>query len=137
MSITVPRNFRLLDELEAGEKEQELPAGISFGLADQSDSTLTNWIGTILGAPGTRFDQRLVSIKIECGPEYPKKAPIVKFINKVNLPFVDAQGNITPGKVTTLDSWKESTTMLDILKEIQSLMKKNGHNPQPPEGAKY
>ena len=137
MSVVVPRNFRLLEELEIGEKEQELPAGISFGLEDQADATFTNWIGTIIGAHGTRFDQRLVSIKFVCGEEYPKKAPIVKFISRVNLPFVDGSGNIIPGKLSTLQPWNQKTTILDILVEIQSLMKKYGHTAQPPEGSTY
>ena len=135
--VEVPRNFRLLEELEAGEKEQDLPAGISFGLADQSDATLTNWVGSIIGAPNTRFDGRIIQIRFTCGESYPKQPPAVKFINKVNLPFVDGSGNIISAQLPTLASWKPETTILNILLDIQSQMKKYGHNPQPPDGQTY
>jgi ubiquitin-conjugating enzyme E2 variant len=42
MAVEVPRNFRLLEELETGEKAQDLPPNISFGLMDTSEApTLT------------------------------------------------------------------------------------------------
>jgi len=135
--VEVPRNFRLLEELEIGEKGQELPPGISFGLKEQSDATLTNWIGTILGQPGTRFDGRIISISFHCGDNYPKQPPVVKFMDKVNLPFVDNSGNIVPNKFPLIGSWNRSTTILSILVEINEQMKRNGNLNQPPEGQRY
>lgn len=67
----VPRNFRLLEELEKGEKG--LGAGelsisevwqalttlcedaCSYGLTDGDDLYMSNWNGTILGPPHVRF----------------------------------------------------------------------------------
>lgn len=74
MAAKVPRNFRLLEELEKGEKG--LGAGMneprnylawritkkvtffleacSYGLSDGDDISMSNWNGTILGPPHVR-----------------------------------------------------------------------------------
>lgn len=47
----VPRNFKLLEELECSEKGIG-DMSISFGLVDADDILLSDWNGTILGPPG-------------------------------------------------------------------------------------
>lgn len=51
--VIVPRNFKLLEELERSEKGHGDMA-ISFGLVDTSDTFLSDWNGGILGPPGVR-----------------------------------------------------------------------------------
>lgn len=70
MGAKVPRNFRLLEELEKGEKglgagkpisslprHKLLIPGVeacSYGLSDGDDLLMSNWNGTILGPPHVR-----------------------------------------------------------------------------------
>ena len=49
-TVIVPRNFKLLEELEASEKGHGEMA-ISYGLVDPTDIFLTEWNGGILGPP--------------------------------------------------------------------------------------
>ncbi|KAI9782060.1 MAG: E2 ubiquitin-conjugating protein mms2 [Peltula sp. TS41687] len=57
MAARVPRNFRLLEELEKGEKGLGADS-CSYGLADGDDLMMSNWNGTILGPPHSKHPLR-------------------------------------------------------------------------------
>eukprot|EP00834_Sanchytrium_tribonematis_P007307 NODE_642_length_5062_cov_1.602861.p5 type:complete len:134 gc:universal NODE_642_length_5062_cov_1.602861:1374-1775(+) len=129
-----PRNFRLLEELEKGEKGTN--SQVSYGLKSSDDITLTNWNGTILGAPGTAFENRIYTLTITCGPKYPDEPPIIKFISKINLNTVDTSGAV---KHKTLQNWKREYTLEKVLLDIRSDMtdSKNKKLSQPAEGSLF
>lgn len=135
--IVVPRNFRLLEELERSEKGQG-SGMVSVGLRDRDDIMLTHWNGTIFGPPGTTFDNRIFCCEITCGSDYPDVPPIVKFQTKVNLPFVDARGTLT-NALPLLRAWNRKHTMEQVLEAVRTEMSNpaNRKLPQPPEGAHY
>ena len=83
--IIVPRNFQLLDELEKTEKGQT-DMSISMGLSDGSDVYMREWVCTILGPNGSPLENRIISVHLTCGDDYPKVPPAARFLTKVNAP---------------------------------------------------
>lgn len=112
---------------------------ISYGLANQDDITMTHWNGTILGPPHSTHENRIYCLTIVCDEKYPDEPPIVKFVSKINLPCVDAEGNVVVSKFDTLKNWKRSYTMETVLLELRKSMASSANKklPQPPEGSTY
>ena len=125
----VPRTFRLL-----AESEKEGNGLVTYGLKDPNDNTFTYWNGSIL-----LDDGRFYELQLECTQDYPKVPPKVKFITKVNIPFVDKySGFIKPNSLNILKSWNRDCTLESYLTAIREELKNNLKKyPQPPEGAKF
>ncbi|OAX84130.1 hypothetical protein ACJ72_01496 [Emergomyces africanus] len=143
MAAVVPRNFRLLEELENGEKGRGAAEACSYGLANGDDVSMTDWNGTILGPPHSVHENRIYSVNIKCGENYPDSPPSITFVSKVNLPCVDSRTGqvrlhaltirkpadryiiLTLGKKVDLTKlprlavWKREFTMETILLEIR------------------
>lgn len=105
----MPRSFRLLEELERGEKGG-LSTTVSYGLTYPDDITLTYWSGTIFGPYGvirlvssqlrlmtnhvcaqTVFDNSIYTLDIECGKDYPRRPPRIHFVTPIRMKCVDAK----------------------------------------------
>jgi len=138
-SIKVPRNFKLLDELERGEKGANME-GVTVGLAVHDDITLTHWNGTIFGPPGTTFDNRIYSLTLSCDDKYPVSPPTVRFNSKINLPYIDqTSGMANPAKCPGLEDWKPEDSMDTVLSKIRRNMTVTANRklPQPAEGSTF
>ncbi|CAK7900510.1 ubiquitin-conjugating enzyme variant Mms2p [[Candida] anglica] len=134
----IPRNFKLLEELEKGEKGLGAES-ISYGLSNQDDITMTYWNGTILGPPHSTHENRIYSLQIVCDKTYPDKPPQVSFVSRINLPCVDETGKVVVDRFDTLQNWKRVYTMETVLLELRKNMAApaNKKLQQPPEGSTY
>jgi len=139
MPAKVPRNFRLLEELEKGEKGLGAD-GCSYGLTDGDDVMMSNWNATILGPPHSTHENRIYSLKIYCGDGYPDEPPQVHFISKINLPGVDQRlGKVDLSRLARVAQWSRDYTMEKILVALREHMAHPSCRklPQPAEGATF
>lgn len=56
---------------------------------------MSNWNATIIGPSHSVHQNRIYSLQIHCGETYPDAPPTVKFITKINLPCVGADGKVS------------------------------------------
>uniref|UniRef100_A0AAV1TNV7 UBC core domain-containing protein n=1 Tax=Peronospora matthiolae TaxID=2874970 RepID=A0AAV1TNV7_9STRA len=137
--VIVPRNFKLLEELENSEKGLG-DMSISYGLEQADDIFLTNWIGTILGPPNTCHDGRIYSLRIHCSDQYPHMPPEVHFTSRIHMNCVDPHsGRVDPRRLAVLGNWHRSNGIENVLVAIRAEMGSTANRrlPQPPEGANF
>ncbi|XP_020096242.1 ubiquitin-conjugating enzyme E2 variant 1B-like [Ananas comosus] len=134
--VVVPRNFRLLEELERGEKGIG-DGTVSYGMDDADDVYMRSWTGTIIGPQNTVHEGRIYQLKLFCDTDYPDKPPIVRFQTRINMTCVNQEtGMVEPSLFPMLANWLREYTMEDILiglKKEMSALQNRGLS-QPVEG---
>lgn len=136
----VPRNFRLLEELERGEKGIG-DGTVSYGMDDDGDDIfMRSWTGTIIGPSHTAHEGRIYQLKLFCDKDYPDKPPSVRFHSRINMACVNqGTGVVEPNLFSILGKWKRDYTMEDILIELKREMTvpQNKKLHQPQEGSTF
>ncbi|OMO60682.1 Ubiquitin-conjugating enzyme, E2 [Corchorus capsularis] len=159
MQAQVPRNFRLLEELERGEKGIG-DGTVSYGMDDADDIFMQSWTGTIIGPPNDKLEDypilsqilpsfsqalfsstvhegRIYQLKLFCGKDYPDNPPSVRFQTRINMTCVNQEtGAVEPSLFPMLANWQREYTMEDILTQLKKEMMspQNRKLAQPPEG---
>ena len=134
--VVVPRNFALLAELEAFEKNSYSDMTISAGLADPEDMSLTTWNGSILGMGMRAFDALICELQVVCDTNYPNIPPTIRFKTKIKLKCVRGDGTVDPAQVPGLQRWSRgqaNATIFGALSAVKQEMQKCGET-QPTSG---
>ncbi|PKA53555.1 Ubiquitin-conjugating enzyme E2 variant 1B [Apostasia shenzhenica] len=119
---SVPRNFRLLEELERGEKGIG-DGTVSYGMDDADDIFMRSWTGTIIGPHNTVHEGRIYQLKLFCGNDYPDDPPTVHFQTRINMTCVNLEsGVVEPSLFPMLATWRREYTMEDILMALKKEM---------------
>ncbi|KAK3035610.1 hypothetical protein RJ639_033202, partial [Escallonia herrerae] len=137
--FSVPRNFRLLEELERGEKGIG-DGTVSYGMDDADDVFMQSWTGTIIGPHNTVHEGRIYQLKLFCDREYPDQPPTVRFQTRINMTCVNQEtGVVEPSLFPMLADWQREHTIEDILIQLKKEMMspQNRKLAQPPEGTSF
>jgi ubiquitin-protein ligase len=68
----------------------------------------------------TVHENRIYSLKIHCGDDYPDRPPTIHFLSRVNLPFVSqTNGKVDPVKLAALSQWGRDSSIETILVGIR------------------
>ena len=143
-AVRIPRNFKLLGELEDMERSgtgvaPDHAGFITFGLQEPDDTFLTNWNATIIGPQSTPLGDRIYQLQVKCGEVYPEEPPRIRFVTRINMDGVDQ----TTGEIAAswlADRWPadgQDGSIGYILGAVRDAMRQSARLSQPPDGTCY
>jgi len=116
-TVIVPRNFKLLEELERSEKGLGEMA-ISYGLVDPGDTFMSEWNGGILALNGQFYE-----LRIFCPDGYPAVPPKVRFVSRININCVNqTDGEVIHAKLPATKNWNRNSSIEQVLLSLRSEM---------------
>jgi ubiquitin-conjugating enzyme E2 D/E len=119
---------KTLEKLQSDSSSQES----SMFKVKCEDDDMYSWTAEIYGPPESYYQGYSFKLSIKLTQEYPSKAPIVKFLTKIEHVNISARGNICLDILK--DNWSPSLTIRSILISIVSLLDKpNVEDPLNPE----
>lgn len=82
---------------------------------------------------------RIISLMLLCGPDYPATPPRVKFQTKLNFPFIAPSGDLLLDKLPNRLHWDRTCRIEKLLVEVKKAMcaPQFKKQPQPPDGTTY
>ncbi|GAA5887096.1 hypothetical protein JCM6882_009445 [Rhodosporidiobolus microsporus] len=86
----------------------------------ESDSDLTRWVGRMSGPEATPYEGHTYAISLKFPPEYPYKAPTIRFESTCFHPNVSLQGDICLDILQ--NKWSPALSVSTILVSLQSLL---------------
>lgn len=88
------------------------------------DSNMFEWEASVAGPENSLYEGGIFHLKIHFPPDYPFKSPKFSFQTKIYHPNFRKDGFICCHALNILfDGWSPYITILDILKNIQYLLK--------------
>jgi ubiquitin-conjugating enzyme E2 D/E len=104
---------------------QDPPSNCS---AAPENEDIFHWTATIIGPTGSVYEGGIFNLSIEFPPNYPFKAPKIRFITKIYHPNINMSGGICLDILK--DQWSPALTISKVLISICSLL--DDPNPDDP-----
>lgn len=126
-----PRNFKLMDEIDAAMEKNHCPTLIEkkhqgliiYGIKDDCDMLLSHWLATIVGIQGKQTGELIYTLDITIPANYPAVPPVVRFISpKIKMPCVNEQGLIALDQIKPAFAWSRKKNISDVLCAIRTNM---------------
>lgn len=130
--VIVPRNFRLLAELDKGQDDPMMSYGLTVDA--EPDILMHDWQANIIAPQRGPFGGNFYALSIYCGDNYPDERPVVRFVTKINLPCVKPNGEVNPARLPCLARWQRDFSIKTVLEDIMRMMSSEAASklPQPP-----